>query len=272
MTTLERPAAVVTAELFEHATPPPESLRPWITEIGYIPTVFEPFEPFTHLPQAVTTIVLRTEPSGRRDALVVGPRTRATYSTAKQPAGCVRMRLAPGAARPLLGLPAADLTDRALPLGDVPGPAAELATALTELDSEEVAAFLEQWLPQRLSEDPATRDHRRLLTAAVTALTSSTAPVPALAATLAVSERQLRNLFTAGIGVSPKHFARIDRVRRILAAAGDTGWAEVAAATGYYDQSHMTADFRSLMGVTPDRFRKGDLPAPAACRALPRAA
>ncbi|GAB4584893.1 helix-turn-helix domain-containing protein [Nocardia sp. IFM 10818] len=79
-------------------------------------------------------------------------------------------------------------------------------------------------------------------------------------------------VIAAGIGDSPKRFARIGRVRRILAAAGDTAWAELAAAAGYYDQSHMTADFRSLMGVTPDRFRKGDLPAPAACRALTRAA
>ncbi|WP_218021381.1 AraC family transcriptional regulator [Nocardia crassostreae] len=287
MTTLERPATVVTAELFEHATTPPESLRPWIAEVGHIPTVFEPFEPFTHIPHAVTTIVVRTEPSGRSEALVVGPQTRATYSTAKKPAGCLRLRLAPGASRPLLGLPAADLADRALPLGEVPGPAAEFAAALTELGPEDALGFLEQALPHRISEDAIARDHRRLLAAAVDSLLGAPAPVGALAADLAVSERQLRNLFATGIGVSPKHFARIARIRRIVAATPDAPWspgtvrddrnarrepqpshARLAADNGFYDQSHMVADFRSVMGVTPDRFFKGRLPAPAPCRAL----
>jgi transcriptional regulator GlxA family with amidase domain len=85
---------------------------------------------------------------------------------------------------------------------------------------------------------------------------------------LAVSERQLRNLFSEGVGLSPKHYARIDRVRAVLAHATELASAELAAVTGYYDQSHMTSDFRALMGVPPRSYFMGRLPEAMPCRAV----
>lgn len=265
MDVVRRP--VPTEDLVESTVQAPESLRPWITELGHIPTVADVSAPFTHVPHTATTIVLRTETSGRRNALVLGPQTRATYSVAEKPAGCLRLRLAPGATQELLGVPAIDLADRVFRLADLPGVAADLVPELAELDPAEVLPYLERVLPQRLSDDPARRAHRRLLRSAIESLATATTPVHTLANDLAVSERQLRNLFTAGVGVSPKHFARIGRVRTVLAQAGNTPWAQLATATGYYDQSHMTADFRTLMGVPPAKFIRGDLPAPTACSA-----
>ncbi|QIS08063.1 helix-turn-helix domain-containing protein [Nocardia arthritidis] len=262
--------APVTADNVEHPMRLPESLRPWITEAGYIPIVRYGAEPFAHVPQAVTTIALHTDASGRRDALVLGPRTRATYARADKNAGCLRLRLAPGATRPLLGVSAADITDRVVRLGQLPGVVGELADALLELGPHDALAYLEETLPQRLSEDPTQRAHRALLNSAVTALSTTAAPVHRLASTLAVSERQLRNLFTTGVGVSPKHYARINRVRHVIEQAGNTPWSQIATATGYYDQSHMAADFRTLMGVPPARFFRGDLPAPTPCRSISR--
>ncbi|WP_194816716.1 AraC family transcriptional regulator [Nocardia sp. XZ_19_385] len=258
---------VLTADLVESTVRAPESLRPWITELGHIPTVTDVSAPFTHIPHTATTIVLRTEQSGRRNALVLGPQTRATYSVSDKPAGCMRLRLAPGATRQLLGVPAVDLADRVFRLADLPGVAADLVTELSELAPEDVFPFLETALPKRLSDNPTDLTHRRLLHAAVETLSAATTPVHTLATDLSVSERQLRNLFTAGVGVSPKHFARIGRVRTVLAHAGNTPWAQIAANSGYYDQSHMTADFRTLMGVPPAKFIQGHLPAPTPCKA-----
>ncbi|WP_067700539.1 helix-turn-helix domain-containing protein [Nocardia jejuensis] len=262
------PSPVVTAEGFERAVVTPESLRPWISEIGHIPTVREPIGPLAHVPQTAITLVLRTQESGRRDAFVLGSRTKAVYADADKPAGCTRLRLAPGAARPLLGLSAADLTDRAFRLREVPGPAADLADTLAELAPHEIVPFLESALPQRLTENATRLAHRRLLTAAVDAMATGSASLTTLAATLAVSERQLRALFTVGTGLSPKHYARILRLRRVLAAAGNTPWSDIAVATGYFDQSHLTSDFRSLMGVPPAGFVKGHLPVPTPCAPL----
>ncbi|MFI7664112.1 helix-turn-helix domain-containing protein [Nocardia sp. NPDC049526] len=252
-------------DLIEATVPAPESLRPWITELGRFPTATDASLPFTHVPHAGTTIVLRA--ADRPDALVLGPQTRASYSEADKPAGCARLRLAPGATRQLLGVPAAELADRVVRLADLPGVAAELASELATLPTEEVLPFLEEVLPQRISEDTTQRTHRELLRDAV-AVISATPTVHGLATDLAVSERQLRNLFTSGIGISPKHFARISRVRRILVDANNTevSLADVAAVHGYYDQSHMSADFKALMGVPPAKFFQGQVPAPTPCR------
>ncbi|WP_405959057.1 helix-turn-helix domain-containing protein [Streptomyces sp. NBC_00868] len=81
-----------------------------------------------------------------------------------------------------------------------------------------------------------------------------------------ISERHLNTLFTDGTGLSPKQFARIGRVRTVLAA--DAGrWSEIAATAGYYDQSHMTAEFRHFMGVPSAVFTAGQRPAATACTA-----
>ncbi|MGW0581156.1 helix-turn-helix domain-containing protein [Streptomyces sp. NPDC002920] len=115
----------------------------------------------------------------------------------------------------------------------------------------------------------------RLLGAAMAALSTRSDRAPAqvkdVARELSVSERQLRNLFTEDVGLSPKHYARIDRVRQVLTRAAEVSWAELAVSTGYYDQSHMAADFRTLMGVPPRAFFTGRLPRATPCRTLRRA-
>ncbi|CAM5444015.1 AraC family transcriptional regulator [Streptomyces sp. NPDC091290] len=62
--------------------------------------------------------------------------------------------------------------------------------------------------------------------------------------------------FSAAYGIAPHQYLmsrRVDRARRLL-LEGRTP-AEVAAATGFYDQSHLTRHFRRLVGVTPGRYR-----------------
>ncbi|MFE1595188.1 helix-turn-helix domain-containing protein [Nocardia sp. NPDC058705] len=260
----------LTSAQIETLVTTPESLRPWLTELTSTPMFDDLAQPFAHLPVATTTVVVRTEKSGRSSAFVVGAQTKASYSQPEEPAGCVRLRLEPGVTRQLLGVTAGELTDRVVRLDELPGPLGTFAPKLTGRPADEAIEHLEAELPQHLSESDTERAHRIVLREAISALTADHAPaLPELSARLAVSERQLRNLFTAGTGLSPKHFARIDRLRRVLAYAGNTPWSHLAATTGYYDQSHLTADFRTLMGVPPAAYLRGNLPAPTRCR-LPR--
>ncbi|MFF5016497.1 helix-turn-helix domain-containing protein [Streptomyces sp. NPDC001165] len=258
----------------EQALTTPEALRPWITGVRTVSVTGPPAEAFVHLPDAVTKVVLRVGPDGHRDILAVGPRVRAGYYEGKTHVSCVELRLAPGTARPLLGVPAAELAGRVVPLDRLPGRAARrLAREVRWLDPGEAVPHLAEALPELLSTvtDPA---RTALLRAGVDALSVRTDRAPAqvrdVARELAVSERQLRNLFTEGVGVSPKHYARINRVRTVIDRATTAPWSELAATTGYYDQSHMTPDFRALMGVPPRSYFTGRLPATSPCRAVPR--
>ncbi|MFE3034177.1 helix-turn-helix domain-containing protein [Streptomyces canus] len=245
---------------------------PWIAGIGDLAVAADPREPFVQLPDPTTKVIVRSEARGRPTLLVSGPRVRATYHEGKPDVSCVEVRLAPGTTRPLLGVPAVALVGRIVPLGALPGQAARrLAYELGRLEPEEVAVRLADVLPDRL---PTAADGARaeLLRAAVAALSVRSGRTPGhvgeVARELAVSERQLRNLFSEGVGLSPKHYTRIDRVRAVLAHAGELASAELAAVTGYYDQSHMTADFRTLMGVPPRSWFTGRRPAPRGCQVI----
>jgi AraC-like DNA-binding protein len=74
-----------------------------------------------------------------------------------------------------------------------------------------------------------------------------------------VSARNLRRAFHDVVGLGPKAFARIMRFQRALHAArqgSDIDWSDIARNAGYYDQSHLIADFRAFAGTTPHAMQR----------------
>ncbi|MGW0733642.1 helix-turn-helix transcriptional regulator [Streptomyces sp. NPDC002851] len=85
--------------------------------------------------------------------------------------------------------------------------------------------------------------------------THGTLPVRRLADEVGWSVRQLESRFREQIGLGPKAAARVlrlQRARRMLAAGHSQ--AETAATCGFYDQSHLSGEFRALTGCTPGEF------------------
>lgn len=65
--------------------------------------------------------------------------------------------------------------------------------------------------------------------------------------------------FTAAFGIAPHQYLmarRVDHARRLLLDGRPP--AEVAAAAGFYDQSHLTRHFKRHVGVTPGRYARRD--------------
>ncbi|MGW1373847.1 AraC family transcriptional regulator [Streptomyces sp. NPDC002446] len=61
--------------------------------------------------------------------------------------------------------------------------------------------------------------------------------------------------FTTAFGIAPHQYLmarRVDRARRLLLDGRSP--AEVAAATGFYDQPHLTRHFKRHVGITPGRY------------------
>ncbi|MEU8201059.1 helix-turn-helix transcriptional regulator [Streptosporangium sp. NPDC049046] len=252
----------------------PDGLRPLIKAVSVL-RADDPAaggrQPLVHVPDADTSLVFRAAAAGQSDLLVIGPRTRASYHVGKDIPLCLRLRLRSGAARPLLGVPVSELTDRVVRLEELWGSSYDRLKAMLRQaggDDGLILEHLEAALSARSSSDGARGE---LVQAAVQALRGRTGkrrkPLPAIARHLAVSERHLRTVFAEAVGLPPKRFERIERVREILTLArvGGPRWADLAVAAGYYDQSHMTAEFRTLMGVTPGAFFEGRLPAPQPC-------
>jgi AraC-like DNA-binding protein len=78
-----------------------------------------------------------------------------------------------------------------------------------------------------------------------------------LAATLGLSERTLRRRCEIAFGYGPKTLERILRFQQFLALLRRSPaprLAELAAASGFADQAHLTREVRRLGGLTPTAF------------------
>ena len=88
--------------------------------------------------------------------------------------------------------------------------------------------------------------------------TSGTIPIDALASRVGYSRRHLTAVFAQQIGLSPKTVARLLRFSAVCERMRLTParWADIAAESGYCDQSHLNRDFRQFAGTTPEKFIK----------------
>ncbi|MBN8226509.1 AraC family transcriptional regulator [Corallococcus macrosporus] len=150
------------------------------------------------------------------------------------------------------------LTDRIVPLEDLWGrPGSDLCFDL--LSARSLPEVLD-----RLSRGIALRTHQtfepasaRLARRAIRLLEGDAVRVETVAEQLGVTARHLRRAFTENVGIGPKDFARTVRLQRaVKMTATSRDWGRIAVDAGYYDQAHLIADFRELVGLTPGAFLK----------------
>jgi AraC-like DNA-binding protein len=72
-----------------------------------------------------------------------------------------------------------------------------------------------------------------------------------------LSSRRFIQVFSQEVGLTPKLFSRVQRFQRalrIIRKHAEVDWAEVAAASGYFDQSHLIHEFREFTGLSPNAY------------------
>ena len=165
-------------------------------------------------------------------------------------------QLRPGAARAIFGVPAHVLANRMVPAEVVWGrsgvQALERIVGATSTTARitEFARILRERVREFQFADIATVD-----TAARMLSVPGSLRVRELVASSGYSERHLRRMFEECLGLSPKSYAKTLRLRAALQSVNRAGdLAELAAAAGYYDQAHMTHEFRTAIGLTPARL------------------
>jgi transcriptional regulator GlxA family with amidase domain len=78
-----------------------------------------------------------------------------------------------------------------------------------------------------------------------------------LADHLCISQDAFEKRFRKVAGASPKHFARIIRLRAIINPRQNTvPITSLALQAGYYDSAHFNKDFKSFTGQSPSEFFK----------------
>ncbi|MDI2124601.1 AraC family transcriptional regulator [Yinghuangia seranimata] len=167
----------------------------------------------------------------------------------------LRVELTPLGAYRLLAMPLSELSNSVVELRDVLGREAdELAERLAATrDWTRRFDLLDNALLARVDEGPAAAPQVahawRLITTAPGA-----APIAKIADEVGWSHKHLLRRFTQQVGLTPKAVARVARFQQalsMLSRPGAAGLAEVSAACGFYDQAHLSRDFRELAGASP---------------------
>jgi AraC-like DNA-binding protein len=200
----------------------------------------------------------------RTRAVLVGARSRHVDSDFPCREWTVGVRFRPGTLPRLTGVPASDLTDAGVPLSSACGRAGgHLERALDGASCADEAvecinAMLLGALATGSSPDSRTASLRGAIQAATPVYSRIRPTTAAVAGSMGIAERTLRQWCADDIGLPPALAVRIIRLHHaIRLAIGDRrpgGWARIAAVAGYYDQSHLIRDFRLLVGETPRGF------------------
>jgi AraC-like DNA-binding protein len=192
--------------------------------------------------------------AGRYDSLAGGLHLTPAFITHDGRQSGVQVTVSPLGCRALFGLPASELRDQdvdaaellgphvvdevrhgLLAAPDWPGRFAVLDTVLTRVVGEaEVAPQIAYALKQ---------------------MRTPGVSVARVADEVGWSGRHLTDRFRAEIGLRPKEAARVarfDRARRALRPTARL--ADIAAAHGFADQSHLVREFHAFAGCTPSRW------------------
>jgi AraC-like DNA-binding protein len=188
-----------------------------------------------------------------RDARIMGPRTTALQIHLMPGQRFWGIRFRPEVGPSVCGVKGPEMRDELRVARDYLGQrAADLTESLAGCRAVgDAAGAMDTWvanLPQ-----PRIDEAARLAVGAIVDAAGQT-DTGSLAALCNLSERQLQRRFSRAVGLSPKQFARIRRMRTVLARVLESPrgrWSAIAAEFHYTDQAHLIRDLSRLTGLTP---------------------
>jgi AraC-like DNA-binding protein len=206
----------------------------------------------------------RRAPRRLPGGMLEGPRDRAALAAVEEGRAHLCVRFTLGVAPPLFRVPPGAVRNDWVSLEDLWGrDGASVRERLLEAATpEDQLRILEGILADRLRDtvrpDPAVLRGMAAL--------DRGEPVSAVAGELGLLPRTFRRRFLGEVGLTPKRFARVRRLRRVVRAIEGrptVDWSAVAAEHGYCDQAHLIDEFRDLAGLTPAAFLRETQEAPA---------
>ncbi|MDT8915427.1 AraC family transcriptional regulator [Amycolatopsis sp. PS_44_ISF1] len=199
---------------------------------------------------------------GSLQALVGGLHTAPALITQDRVQRGVQLELDPFGARTLLGVTAAELSGRVCDLSDFGADLASLPERLWEApDWASCFAILDDVLLARavepVSPPPELGEAWRLMRRS-----DGRVRVADLAGEVGWSRRHFGELFRAEVGLAPKQASRVLRFEKAakMLRGGRRELADVAAEAGFYDQAHLSNEWRSLAGCSPRTWIAEELP------------
>jgi len=241
---------------------PAEVLRPFIRR--YMIVEFTASVRDSHLPDLALVAALHFQgpltlhdTGGAPEGALTGLFDRKRDHTHFPGSGLALVTFTPAGAAALLRVPADELRNRTEGIADIvarPGPwralIGRLAGAAGNADRFDILDrfFLE--FASDVEIDPVSLQASRLIEHS-----DGQISIARLASHFDLSESALLRRFRKNVGISPRGFATIARLRHVLrAAAAESDLTSLAMAAGYFDQAHFIHDFKSMTGQTPGAY------------------
>jgi AraC-like DNA-binding protein len=156
-------------------------------------------------------------------------------------------------------MPSTELRDRWVPVDAVWGRSLDrMRNQVGALASPtEALRAVEEELRLRLAEGPSRGLDLVQHTGMRLETSHGTVPVGALTDAAGVSGNHLTTQFKAHVGVTPKRVARIYRFAQLILsvdALRPVDWPELAHGAGYFDQAHLSREFKDFTSHTPTEY------------------
>ena len=253
---------------------PPEPLRPFVSAAHGYRVPANPTGLHRGLPSRHLTLVVDLHEPLRVDGLVSqaaahglvgGLHTRPALIDASRPQEGLQYGLTPLGSSMLLGLPAGELFDQVLDLGQLFGPGAMLLVERLHGTAAwaDRFALLDDALLRRLDDRGGTLPPELAEAWRVIFDGGGRVRVDSLAEHVGWSRRHLAERFRVVTGLTPKQAARIARfeaARRLLTSPRPPQLADLALRCGFADQSHLAREWRALAGCSVGQWLSEEFP------------
>lgn len=189
---------------------------------------------------------------------VVGPMKQPMMADLVGHIEIIGVRFKPGGAYPFFRFPLYEISDRILSLKDLWAHAggslqAEIEEGVTIAGK---IAILERFLIARAKTAPAVDGAVCAVVAAIFQYRGQL-PIDHLGKRIGLGTRQLERRFKTIVGISPKAFSRVIRIRNVISMLRgqcSPDWSDITYRGGFYDQAHFIRDFKALAGLTPSAY------------------
>jgi len=202
----------------------------------------------------IGNIVVSGQQSSYYDLLICGELS--LFAIILTPAGFTR----------LTGIPASELRDNSVPLNYLlPEISSKLEDLLFEADTFEemvkVAESIFLSVLQKESLGYASQFDFKRMSSPIKSMTMTfeDASLESISSAACMSKRHFERKFQDIVGLSPKQFIRVARFQKALDVKNkfpEITLAQLASECGFYDQSHMTSEFKKFSGYTPGEYFK----------------
>jgi AraC-like DNA-binding protein len=210
------------------------------------------------IPDGCVDIIFDLNLPYQSQCFVVGPMTRPIQNTKTNLFG---VRFSPGKAAPFFHPPLKEMTDRIIDINKI----GKLSTGdiadylANETCSGNKIRFISSIIEKLVLVLPPLENEIQY---AVKAIEQSKGMIniQGITSRIGWSRQHFTRRFLINTGLTPKFFSQVIRVNRIIKTYRDKkrchSLSDLAQIGGYFDQSHMTNEFRRITGVTPQIFLK----------------